>query len=274
LRFTVLGSGSSGNATLVAAGSTRVLVDAGFSGRELSRRLSARDTDPCDLDAILITHEHADHVRGAGVMARAHGTPVLMTAGTRRACKDLFKGTEEIREYRPGLPFAVGDLLVEPFATVHDAADPAAFTVVDRTNGARLGVATDLGRPTAHVKHVLRGCDALIIESNHDKVLLSNAGYPAPVRSRIASSHGHLSNEAAAAFVCELFSPRLGAVVLVHLSERSNTPGLARATMEKSLRKKGYRGLVEVARANEPTEWFDIVPVRNRSRPARQLSLF
>lgn len=273
MRFTVLGSGSSGNSTLVAAGSTRVLVDAGFSGRELSKRLSARGTDPQDLAAILITHEHADHVRGAGVMARAHGTPVLMTAGTRRACQRLFRGTEEIREVRPGLAFAVGDLRIEPFATLHDAADPAAFTVVDRTTGARLGVATDFGRPTAHVKHVLRGCDALIIESNHDQLLLSNAGYPASVRSRIASSHGHLSNEAAAAFVKEVFSARLGIVVLVHLSERSNTPGLARATMEKSLRKKGYRGLIEVARADEPTEWFDLGRLRNGSGPA-QFSLF
>ena len=273
VRFSVLGSGSGGNSTLVAAGSTRVLVDAGFSGRELVKRLAVVGVAPEELAAVLVTHEHGDHVRGAGVLARAHGTRLLMTAGTRRACAKLLRGTEDVGTYRPGRPFVVGDVRVEPFVTTHDAADPAAFALVDQTSGLRLGVATDLGRPTVQVKYALRGCDGLIVESNYDEVRLWSAGYPAAVKARIASSHGHMSNQTAAGFVGEVFGPRLSAVVLAHLSEESNTPALARSTMNSALQSKGYQGLVEVATADEPTGWFDLAELRSRVESV-QLSLF
>lgn len=273
MRFSVLGSGSGGNSTVVAAGSTSILVDAGFSRRELDRRLATLGASPRELAAILVTHEHGDHVRGAGVFARAHGTPLLMTGGTRRACAKLLRGTEDVSTYRPGYPFTVGDLLVEPFVTVHDAVEPAAFALVDQKSGLRLGVATDLGRPTAQVRHALRGCDGLIVESNHDEVLLWAAAYPAAVKARIASSHGHMSNQAAAAFVGEVFGPRLSVVVLAHLSQESNTPALARTATNDVLRRKGYRGLVVVARAEEPTAWFDLAQLRRCYDPG-QGSLF
>lgn len=273
MRFSVLGSGSSGNSTLVAAGSTLILVDAGFSGRELRRRLTARGASPGQLAAILVTHEHGDHVRGTGVFARAHGTPLLMTGGTRRACATLFRGTEDVSIIRSGCAFTVGDLLVEPFEIVHDAVEPVAFALVDQKSGLRLGVATDLGRPTALAKHTLRGCDGLIVESNHDEVLLWAAAYPAAVKARIASSHGHMSNQAAATFVGEVFGPRLSVVVLAHLSQESNTPALARTATNDVLRPKGYRGLVVVARAEEPTAWFDLAELRRRFDPG-QGSLF
>ncbi len=269
----MLGSGSRGSSTLVAARSTCILVDAGFSGRELARRLALVGASPGDLAAILVTHEHGDHVRGAGVFARAHGTRLLMTAGTRRACAKLFRGTEDVDIYRPGYPFEVGDVRVEPFVTVHDAVDPAAFALVDESSGIRLGVATDMGRPTVQVRHALRGCDGLIVESNHDDVLLWSSKYPEVVKNRIASSHGHLSNQAAAEFVGEIFTPRLSAVVLAHLSEESNTPARARSAMTERLRPMGYQGLVEVAGAGEPTAWFDLAELRNRPGPA-QLSIF
>lgn len=273
MRFSVLGSGSGGNSTLVAAGSTRILVDAGFSGRELGKRLAVLGASPGDLAAILVTHEHGDHVRGAGVFARAHGTRLLMTAATRRACAKLLRGTEDVATYRPGHPFTVGDVLIEPFVTVHDAVEPVALALVEQTSGLRLGVATDLGRPTAQVKHALRGCDGLIVEANHDEVLLWSAGYPAAVKARIASSHGHMSNQAAAAFVGEVFGSRLSAVVLAHLSEESNTPALARTAVDAVLRSKGYRGLVEVAPAHEPTAWLDLAALRRAAAPV-QFSLF
>lgn len=273
MRFSVLGSGSSGNATLVSSGATHVLVDAGLSGRQLVRRLACHGVAPGDVTAVLVTHEHGDHARGAGVFARAHGTPLLMTPGTRRACGKLLRGTEDVSTYRPGYPVDVRDLIVEPFVTAHDAADPVAFALSDRNTGLRLGIATDLGRPTTQIKHALRGCDGLVVESNHDEKMLWEAAYPASVKNRIASSHGHLSNQAAADLVLEVFSSRLTAVVLAHLSEESNTAERARAVMTKALATTGYRGLVAVAGPARPTRVVDLAALR-RARGPRQLSLW
>lgn len=271
MRFSVLGSGSRGNATLIAAGTTRLLVDAGFSGRELARRLATVGVEPEEVTAILVTHEHGDHTRGAGVFARAHGTPLLMTEGTLGACRKLLRGGEEVRTYRPGFPVEVGDLEVEPYITVHDAAEPVAVAVREPATGLRLGIATDLGRPTIQAMHALRGCDGLIVESNHDRSMLWSTAYPAQVKARIASSHGHLSNQEAARLAGELLSPKLTVVVLAHLSEESNTPRLARSVMERALAKKGFAGMVEVAGPDRPTPLLDLAKLRERAGP-RQLS--
>ncbi len=273
MRFAVLGSGSGGNATLVCTDSTAVLVDAGFSAREIRKRMSAVGLAPDRIAAILLTHEHGDHAKGAGVFARAHGTPVYMTAGTQAACRTLFRGDETIRLYRPGYGLLLGDLLIEPFVTVHDAADPVALTIADANTDLRLGIATDFGRPTTHTKHALQGCDGLVIESNHDEAMLWAANYPPAVKSRIASSHGHLSNQAAAAFVCTLVSPRLAVVVLAHLSEESNTPALAKRVMSRALARRGFVGKVLVADSDNPTPLLNLVELRKRATPA-QYSLF
>ncbi len=273
MRFSVLASGSRGNSTLVCTDSTRILVDAGISGRELRKRLNLLGVAPETISAILVTHEHGDHTRGAGVFARAHGTPLHMTAGTRDACRKLLRGNEIVRIYRPGHRLDLGDLRIEPFITVHDAADPVAVAVSDPANGLRLGIATDLGRPTTQVRHALRGCNALVIESNHDEAMLWNTDYPPSVKARIASSHGHLSNRAAADFASELASSRLSVVVLAHLSEESNTPALARSAMSRALGRRGFEGEVVVARSEKPTRLFDLVELRKRTAPA-QLSLF
>ena len=257
----------------MAAGSTCILVDAGFSGRELTRRLHAVGVEPEELSAILLTHEHGDHTRGAGVFARTHDTPLYMTAGTRQACDKLFRGSEIVHIYRPGYPVTVDDLDVEPFITAHDAVDPVAIAVSEPATGLRLGIATDLGRPGVQTRHALGGCDALVLESNHDEEMLWNAAYPPSVKSRIASSHGHLSNQAAATLARELLNPNLSVVVLAHLSEETNTPALARSVMEKTLRKRGYRGQVLVAGNDRPTPLLDLAELRERSGPA-QLSLF
>ena len=273
MRFSVLGSGSRGNATLIAAGPTRLLVDAGFSARELTKRLGTIGVDPSEVSAILVTHEHGDHTRGAGVFARAHGTPLMMTEGTLGACRKLLRGSEVVRTYRAGFPVDVEQLEVEPFITVHDAVDPVAVAVREPATGLRLGIATDLGRPTLQIRHALRGCDALIVESNHDESMLWATGYPASVKARIASSHGHLSNQAAARLVLELLSPQLMVVVLAHLSEESNTPRLARSVMEGALARKGFSGTVDVARPDQPTPLVDLAMLREREGP-RQLSFF
>jgi phosphoribosyl 1,2-cyclic phosphodiesterase len=267
VRFSLLGSGSAGNATLVECDGTRVLVDAGFSARDLARRLRTLGVDPASLDGIVITHDHGDHTRGMGVFARRHGTPLFLTERTRAACASRLRGVEAIVPYRPGRPFAVGTLRIEPFLTVHDAADPVGVAVVDDRRGLRLGLATDLGRPTAQIRHALSACDALILEANHDDVLLHQAPYPVSVKARIRSSHGHLSNEAAARFALELLHPRLVAVVLAHLSRESNHPELARDVVGRALRDAGWRGHLEVAHQDEPTGPLDVEEIRRRSGP-------
>lgn len=272
MKVSVLGSGSAGNATLVEANGTRLLVDAGFSGKDLARRLAAVDVDPDSVDAIVVTHDHGDHTRGVGIYARRHGPDVHITDVTREACADLFRGDERLLPYRAGRPFEIGALRIEPFLTVHDAVDPVAVAVVDVERDARLGIATDLGRPTTHVRHALSGCDLLVLEANHDDVLLQKAPYPSVVKARITSSHGHLSNHEAAALATELHHPGLGGVVLAHLSERSNRAEIARKVVGEALEDAGFEGYLTVASQEEPTPLLDVVELRERLAPD-QLSL-
>lgn len=271
MRICVLGSGSKGNSILVRSRRATILVDAGFSARETERRLRLVGVEASGISAIVLTHEHGDHTRGSGVLARRHGIPVHLTEATRRACKRLFRGEETVVEYRPGRAFGIEDVRVEPFMTVHDAADPVAIALVDVESGTRVGLATDLGRSTAIVRHALAGCDFLVLEANHDETLLHQSAYPAAVKSRIASSHGHLSNRAAARLALELVHPRLAGVLLAHLSAECNTPELARETVARALRGAGYRGFLGVARQDEPSEMLCVEALR-RERGPEQLS--
>jgi phosphoribosyl 1,2-cyclic phosphodiesterase len=276
VKVAVLGSGSAGNSVLVCSGSpgegTRLLIDAGFSARALAERLATLGVEADSIDAIVVTHDHRDHTSGVGVFARRHGTRLHMTAGTKRACSSLLTGDEEVVLYGPGRPFVVGELRVEPFLTVHDAADPAGVAVVEQRSGLRMGIATDLGRPTAQTRHALSACDLLVLEANHDEVLLHTGPYPSSVKRRIASSHGHLSNQAAARLATELLHPRLTAVVLAHLSEECNRPMLAERVVGDALRKAGWSGHIEVATQDHPTHLLDLGELRRRIGPP-QLSL-
>ncbi len=269
MKVCVLGTGSAGNATLVEAGDTRVLVDAGFSGRDLERRLAQIDLTPEAIDAIVISHDHGDHTRGAGIFSRRHGTPVYLTERTLSACSKVFRGEEPTVTYRAGHHFEIGAIRVEPFLTVHDAADPVAVALVDKTTETRVGVATDLGRPNAQIRLALAGADFLILEANHDEELLRTGPYPWAVQQRIASSHGHLSNHAAARFACELLHPRLAGVLLAHLSQECNRPELAETVVGDALRAAGYQGFLGVAPQEQPTEFIDIEELRQRMGPAQ-----
>lgn len=267
LKVAVLGSGSQGNSILLSAGDTFVMVDAGFSGKQLARRLHVLGVRPSDIDAIVITHDHGDHTRGAGIFSRRHGTPLYITDRTRDACSSMLRGDETTHSYRPGYPFLIGRLRIEPFVTVHDAVDPVAVAVVDSNTGTRVGVATDLGRPTAQMRLALAESDFLILEANHDEGMLHAGPYPWSVKHRIASSHGHLSNHAAARLALELLHPRLAGVLLAHLSNESNTPELALAVVGTALKKAGYLGYIEVAIQDEPTKFMDIEELRQASGP-------
>ena len=272
MKVTVLGSGSSGNSILVEAGLTRLLVDAGFSGRELERRLATVGVDPASLDALLVTHDHGDHTCGMGIFARRWRVPLYLTERTRDACLSLLNGTERIRLYSSTDSLALGDLRIDPFLTVHDAADPVAVTVTEPETGQKLGIATDLGRPTNSVRHALRECDLLILESNYDEIMLRESPYPWSVKSRISGSHGHLSNRAAAELVADLAHPELAAVVLAHLSENANDPGLAYDVVGMALEGVRFRGSVAVGRQHEPIETIDVGQAKARIAPP-QLSL-
>lgn len=273
MRVTVLGSGSAGNATLVEAREVSVLVDAGFSGRGLARRLRLVGVEPAALDGIVITHEHGDHTRGMGVLARRFDIPIWLTETTRAACEKLLRGTEALRPYTATRPFEIGPLRFEPFLTAHDAADPVAVTVLDVDAGHKLGIATDLGRPTTAVRHALSGCHVLVLEANHDEDMLWRGPYPWSVKQRIASSHGHLSNRAAARFAADLCHAELVAVVLAHLSEHCNDPALAQTTVGEALAACGFSGPLLVASQAEPVEPIDVAALRVRAGPG-QLSLF
>ena len=269
----MLGSGSRGNAILVECEGTRVLVDAGFSGRDLEGRLAQAGVDPASLDAILITHDHGDHTRGMGVLARRWKIPLHLTPLTRNVCRDLLDGTEDVRDYTSAHEVQIGGLTVTPFLTVHDAVDPVAVTVTETETGEKLGIATDLGRATAPVRHALQACHMLVLESNHDEILLRESPYPWSVKARIGGSHGHLSNRAAAELVRELYHEELCAVVLAHLSEQANHPSLAHDVVGEALERLRYKGTLAVAPQERPLETIDITRLKALRQPA-QMSLF
>jgi len=228
LSVCILGSGSRGNAIYVSDGITSILIDAGFSAREIDRRMRQRGLDPARLSAILVTHEHTDHVRGIERLVRRHRLPVYLTAGTRREAAALNE-LPEIHPFACGRDFRINTLAVRPFSISHDAADPAGFTI--GANGSRIGIATDLGQVTALVCEHLRGCRLLIVEANHDPEMLMNGPYPWFLKQRIRSRTGHLANQETGRLLADILNPGLERVVLAHLSETNNTPEKALGAM-------------------------------------------
>lgn len=234
MRFASLGSGSEGNALVVetreGASATRVLVDCGFGPREAERRLARLGLAAADLHAILVTHEHVDHVAGVFSLARRHRLPVYLTFGTARACPAAAAlDPALLRRVDPQQPFALRDLRIEPFPVPHDAREPVQYVLDD--GRARLGVLTDLGRPTGLLPRVLARLDALVLECNHDRRLLADGDYPAALKRRIAGGFGHLCNDDAAAVLGVLDTGLLRRVVAAHLSRANNRPDLARQAL-------------------------------------------
>jgi phosphoribosyl 1,2-cyclic phosphodiesterase len=272
-RVHVLGSGSRGNSTLLETSETRIIVDAGFSGRQIERRLDSVDVTPDSISALFITHEHRDHTQGMGVFARRWNVPIYIARATATSCSALLKGTEDVRFYRAGEPVDLEDLRVEPFLTCHDAIDPVAVTVRQRSSGLKVGIATDLGTPTVSVRHALRRCDLLVLEANHDEIMLRTGPYPWSLKSRIAGRHGHLSNRAAAQLSVELHHPALAGVVLAHLSQECNEPDLAADVVGEALGKKGYAALLRVAPQDEPLAGLDVTALA-AAVASPQLGLF
>jgi phosphoribosyl 1,2-cyclic phosphodiesterase len=228
MRFAALGSGSRGNATLVEAGSTRVLIDCGLSRRELDQRLESLDADPASVAAVLLTHEHGDHVRGVKSFATAYRIPVWSTPGTWRAAGA--PSDVEVRLFLShGAPLRIGDLRLAPFPIPHDAREPCQF-VIDG-DGARLGILTDAGTVTPHVRERLSDCEALMLEANHDPGMLRAGPYPPRVQARVGGAFGHLSNEQTAELIAGLEHGALKQLVLAHISANNNAEALVRAAV-------------------------------------------
>jgi phosphoribosyl 1,2-cyclic phosphodiesterase len=226
LSVCVLASGSRGNATYLSDGHTAILIDAGLSGVEIQRRMADKGLDPCCLDAILVSHEHTDHIQGVGVLSRRLGLPVYISDRTLQAARPVLGKLSGISPFACGHAFAIGSLVVHPFSISHDAEDPAGFTIA--CNGAKVGLATDLGIATRLVKTHLAACDILILEANHDTRMLIDGPYPWPLKQRIRGRSGHLSNDDTAVLVEALQHDRLAHVILAHLSEENNMPEKAR----------------------------------------------
>jgi len=257
IRFRSIGSGSGGNATVVEASSgittTRLLVDAGFTLKELDLRLARAGLGACDLDAVFVTHEHGDHIGCAISLAERERLPLWMSRGTWRATGG-FGAPATLRFARDGEAIAIGDIEVHPFTVAHDAAEPLQLRCSD--GSMRLAVLTDLGSITAHMIDNVTGCDAIVLECNHDADLLAQSRYPASLKARIGGRFGHLSNATAAEILARCAGPRLQHVVAAHLSRENNRPDLARAALGACL--GGAGEAIIVADPSTGFEWLSL----------------
>jgi phosphoribosyl 1,2-cyclic phosphodiesterase len=263
--LTVLASGSRGNCSVLASSRTRILVDAGLSCREIFRRMQLAGDHALNLSAVIITHEHSDHVSGLAVLARKLNIPIYMTGATYQAwqrwARDKNNGVKSalarLETFASGRSFMIGDIAVAPFTIPHDAADPVGFTF--RAEGVKIGIVTDLGYMPASVVDNIRACDGLVIESNHDLEMLRGGPYPWVVKQRVMSRVGHLSNEALAQFFAGDYDGSAAFLVLAHLSEQNNHPDLARAAAERALapHRDLLRNRLMLARQDRP-----LAPIR------------
>ncbi len=232
-RFASLGSGSEGNALVVQAGNTKVLMDCGFNLTESVARLASLGLEPVDLSGIVVTHEHGDHVVGVARLARKYSLPVWLTHGTLRAQYKALGDLPGVTEINPHSSFPIGELLVQPYLVPHDAAEPVQYVFGDGKK--RLGVLTDAGSSTPHIEQTLNGCVALVLECNHDAELLMQGDYPFSLKQRVGGRLGHLSNYDAAALLARLDTSNLQHIVAAHLSRKNNKPELAIQALSKAL---------------------------------------
>ena len=233
MRFSVLGSGSRGNSVYIESGKTGILIDGGFSGKELAKRLHSIDRDLADVKAICVTHEHNDHISGVGVVSRRCSIPVLANPDTFMAGEKRLGRLHQRIEFETGDLIEFQDLTIRSFRISHDTADPVGFVI---GNGElTLGYCTDTGKVSHLMERRLTGCNGLVLEFNHNPEMLKNGPYPLSLQQRVRSSQGHLSNEDGADFLKKILSNQLQVIVLAHLSDTNNTPELAAIEAERIL---------------------------------------
>lgn len=253
LRFAMLGSGSKGNATLIEHGDTRILIDCGFNLRETEQRLLRFGIEAASIAGILVTHEHGDHLSGVGRLARRHRIPVWMTYGTHRVWDDA-KVPHLIR-FSPHQRFEIGSLAIEPYPVPHDAQEPCQYVI--GAGARRIGILSDAGHISPHMRAVLADCDALMLECNHDVQLLRDGPYPESLKRRVGGDRGHLSNHQAAALMRGYAAQRLQHLVLTHLSDTNNRPELAREAIVAALGDE--HGGLRCADQDDGLAWCEVV---------------
>jgi phosphoribosyl 1,2-cyclic phosphodiesterase len=268
MKVWMLGSGSRGNAVLLESAGTRVLIDAGFPARIMSERLAAIGVTCESVSAVLITHEHQDHVCGVTAGARRWGWSVHASTGTIAACPAL---ADIARPFAAGSTLELDELSIATVPTSHDAADPVAFVATARRSGARAGVIYDLGHAGARVRGALTDLDILVLEANHDEGMLRAGPYPPSVQRRIAGPRGHLGNRAAAELARDCAHAKLAHVVLAHLSDTCNDPALATGAVREALTRTRWRGTLRAAPQHGIVG--PLAPSARRARAAIQLSL-
>ena len=255
LSVCMLASGSKGNAIFVSDGFTSILIDAGLSGIEIERRLRSKGLCPDDLDAILVSHEHADHIHGVGVLSRRFDLPVFISERTSKAASSHIGNIQDIVNFESGISFLINTLTIHPFSISHDAEDPVGFTINrDKT---KIGIATDLGIATSMVKEHLKDCSLLILEANHDTDMLINGPYPWELKQRIKNRTGHLSNEESKNLLKDVQHDRLKHVILAHISETNNTPEKALNAVGPALINRNSR--ISAATQNESGELIHLL---------------
>lgn len=254
MRFASLGSGSEGNALVVQVGATVVMMDCGFGLAATEARLARAGLMPDDIDAILVTHEHSDHIGGVARFARKHNLPVWLTHGTAKVFNQGTMSNALINFVDPHVAFSVGEIHVTPYFVPHDAFEPVQYVFSD--GNARLGVLTDTGTITAHIEKTLSGCDALVLECNHDLDMLMSGPYPASLKKRVAGKFGHLDNLTAASLLAGIDCSRLKHILAAHLSQRNNLPALATAALAGAL---GCEiGWIGIAEQSNGFDWREI----------------
>ncbi len=256
MKYCILGSGSKGNCTLVESGSSTILIDAGFSGKEIRRRLALINRSEQDLSAILITHEHGDHIGGVGVLSRRCNLPVYANYGTHRASEHRVKTLHQRFEFATGQSFEINDLQIHPFHVSHDTADPVGFVISDQQSA--IAYCTDTGKITNLIRHRVSSCQALILEANYDPQMLMDGPYPMHIKQRVRSSHGHLANGDCGRFLAEQVNSSLCHVVLAHLSETNNLPDIAHGRVMAEISSLRPNFKVDLACQHSPTRLFSI----------------
>ncbi|HEU0189345.1 MAG TPA: MBL fold metallo-hydrolase [Gallionella sp.] len=255
MRFASLGSGSEGNALLVASGQTHVLMDCGFGLRDAILRVERLGVSPGHLSGIVISHEHGDHISGVARLARKFDLPVWLTHGTLRSQYKAFADIAHLHEIDPNQPFAVGGIEVSPYPVPHDAAEPVQYVFSDGAR--RLGVLTDTGCSTAHIEQMLSGCHALVLECNHDRDMLMNGDYPYSLKQRVGGRLGHLNNQDAAGILSRLDASHLQHLIAAHLSKKNNTEKLAAQALSCVMNCEA--GWLGVATQEEGFAWREII---------------
>ena len=259
MQFSLLGSGSSGNALLITPSAhyvspPHILVDCGLSLKQLTLRMKTVGAHPADIRSVFITHEHTDHVAGVGVLTRKHGTPIWMTEATRGALPEKVGALTPTRTFESGECVENYGFIVHSFHVTHDAVDPVGYVV--ESEGAKLGIATDMGCSGALARQKLKGCHALVIEANYCPDMLKKSGYPLKLRMRIRGNRGHLSNPQMTSLLSQLVHPGLEIVVATHVSQENNTSEKVMEAVREGL--GGHECRVEIATQDEPTELFEI----------------